>query len=265
MRGGLTIVTWLWGDYPSAGLPQLIRRCNDHFPRHSFVILTQPGRTDALRALVERTLPESFRVHVFEIDLGTLWLTADPAKKSLVSISFPPCYVRLWLWSHEFATLLRKHDLSRRVLQLDMDAVPVADCTDLVAAPAIQNEPIVLMNGLDRIRKTPGFSRYSGAQLLLSAGDVPDLWERFSNELARDGRPSNALPGSDQQLISQYLGPGQAVWSDAAGIWRARELPFIPHRRRTELPPGVRMVHFSAHAQPWTIKALASHPWLENV
>jgi hypothetical protein len=260
----LSIVTWLWGDYPIAGLPQLVRRCAECFPAHEFAVLTQPGRTEALRLLVEAELPPLFRVHVFEIALGNLWVMPDPAR-SLVSISFPPCYVRLYLWSQEFATLLRTRGLPTRVLQLDLDSVPVGGCRDMVAAPRVEAEPVVLMDGHCRVTGDAGYSRYSGAQLLISAGDVPDLWERFSREIGARGRPGNTLPGSDQQLISQYLGPGRPVWSAAAGIWRARELPRSGIMRSSKLPEGVRMVHFSAHAQPWTRKAQAVHPWLAHV
>lgn len=271
MWQGLTIATWLWGDYPATGIPDLARRCRQAFPDHEFVVLTQPGSTPRVQAVLEAQLPakqRSWPVNVFEVDLGDLWVLPDPARQSLVSISFPPCYVRLYLWSQEFAALLAKHNLPMRVLQLDLDSVPVDDCTDLVAAPVIQAEPVVLMNGASRIRGGRQWSRYSGAQLLITAGAVPDLWERFTCEVAREGRATNTLPGSDQQIISQYLGPGRPTWSAAAGIWRARELPSsrIGATRSTSwLPPGARMVHFSAHAQPWTPKAKQAHPWLEHV
>jgi hypothetical protein len=273
LKPELTIAVWCWGSYPTVGLPQLVERCARHFPPHVFVILTEPGKRDHIHGMLmdvsDRLARAEHRpARVLAIAPRVppaMWGIVDPARPRSF-MGFPSCYVRLWAWSRAFAITLRAHGLPERVLQLDADCAPVADCEHLLLG-RYQAEPVVLMSGQcrpDASRWYRTFSTYSGGMMLLTAGGVPDLWADFTAELREHGRPQNRRPGSDQVLISQYLGKGVPTWHHTAGIWRARELP--TYRRGTldssALPDTACLVQFSAGCQPWTDKARRLHPWL---
>jgi hypothetical protein len=269
----LCIVVWCWGAYPTDGLAALMARCARYFPPHAFVVLTEPGRRDYIYDMLltlhmRMASAEHKPARVLAIAPRVpphMWGMVDPARPRVWQ-SFPPCYVRLWAWSRAFAITLRMHELPERVLQLDMDCAPVADCEHLLRG-RYETAPVVLMSGQcrpDASRWHRTFSTYSGGMMLLTPGSVPDLWADFTAELREHGRPQNRRPGSDQVLISQYLGKGVPTWHHTAGIWRARELPV--YRRgtleTTALPDTAALVQFSAGCQPWTDKARRLHPWL---
>lgn len=143
----------------------------------------------------------------------------------------PSCYRRLRIFSADAAATF-----GERIVQLDLDSVITGDLRPLVDRP----EDVVAWS--DPLRP----AQYNGSFLLLTAGARPQVWDRFDPRRSpREARAAGWL-GSDQAWITHCLGPGEARWSRADGVYSYRV-----DRLADRLPEGARIVFAHGREDPW--------------
>lgn len=223
----LTIVCWRWTPAPgyrSAYLPQTVnvlrRMVQRHYPTpHRFLCVTDdPAGLDPA------------------IEIVPLWddfahVPSPHGKKN------PSCYRRLRAFSPDIADVF-----GPRFVSLDLDCVITGDLRPLWERP----EAIVMYG--DTNPKT----HYNGSMLLMTAGARPQVWDRFDPQHSPQLSKNAGCFGSDQGWISYCLGPGEAKWSRADGVYSFRnDIKQNPDR----LPANARIVMFHGNEDPWGIQA----------
>jgi hypothetical protein len=147
----------------------------------------------------------------------------------------PSCYRRLKMYARGAGKMF-----GPRICSIDLDVVIVRDITRLFDL-SVEFK----MYG-DTARGTP----YNGSLQYFRADARPQLWEKF------DPMTSPALGlrlkyiGSDQAWIGACLGPNEAKFTKADGVYSYRnQIQNAPWSGR--LPPDARIVVFHGHADPW--------------
>lgn len=158
----------------------------------------------------------------------------------------PACYRRLKVFSAEAAEII-----GPRFVTIDLDVVITGDLSALWDRP----EDFVMWGDTNPL---PG-SHYNGSMLLMTAGARRQVWDRFDPHTS----PAHALKarcwGSDQGWVSYCLGPGEARWNKADGVYSYRN-----HLQSTgALPPNARVVVFHGAVDPWDARAQAL-PWVRQ-
>jgi hypothetical protein len=158
----------------------------------------------------------------------------------------PSCYRRLKAFSRDAAALL-----GERIFSIDLDVVITGDITPLVDRP----EDFVIWG--DTAPGTP----YNGGMWLLRAGTRPQVWEDFDPVKSPPKGRALGYVGSDQAWIGACLGPHEAKWGTADGVysWRVHI-----KRARYKLPGDARVVHFHGQQDPWSPAVLMVAPWIRK-
>lgn len=187
-----------------------------HYPRpHRFVCVTDdPAGLDA------------------SVTVVPLW--RDHARlRSLHGAGKPSCFRRLKAFSAAAAQWF-----GPRFVSLDLDCVIVADLRPLWDRP----EDFVIWAG--QHPTTP----YNCSMYLLATGARRQVWETFDPVSSPQRAALAGHYGSDQAWISACLGPHEATWTQADGIYSFRN----DLKRKTEtLPSNARVVFFHGHRDPW--------------
>lgn len=222
----LSVVCWKWK--PKAGY------------RSAF----GPETVNTLRAMVVRHYRRPHRFicvtdNAAGLDAGVevLELWDDyAAVPSPCGARQPSCYRRLKAFSRQAAGLF-----GPRFVSLDLDCVITGDLVPLWD----RNEDFVIWG--DTSPRTP----YNGSMFLLRAGARPQVWEEF--DPARSPAKGRALGyfGSDQAWIAACLGPKEARWSQADGVYSYR----LDVKRFGGLPDDARIVMFHGAVDPWSAEA----------
>lgn len=174
-----------------------------------------------------------------------------------LSRGFPQCWMRLDMWSRDAAKRY-----GERFVCMDLDCVVTNQLDPLLD----REEDIVLYRG------TGGQRPYNGSMMLIKAGSRPQVYERL-NQREVD-KATRAYYGSDQAFISYVLGPGEATWSDADGVYKfsyrrfpapmkiskgglSRARRAFPHAkqlrgdpRNPKYPENMRVVFFPGQVKP---------------
>lgn len=210
----LTVITWKWGDrYASAHVNRLQRLVKRFYDReHAFKCVT-----DDPRGIDCETIP----------DFGDFVGLGSPHGPA-----FPACYRRLRLFHPDAAQWF-----GERFVSLDLDWTIHADLSPLWDRP----EPFVALR--DPLYGHLG--QYCGAMVMLTAGAVPGVWERFRPDGGPRVARARGFRGSDQAWIS-YAAPGAPTWTTADGVYSYKV------DCRKGLPAGARMVNFHGQSKPWT-------------
>lgn len=158
----------------------------------------------------------------------------------------PSCYRRLRLFHPDAAAWF-----GSRFVSLDLDVVITADLMPLWDRP----EDIVLWGDTNPL---PG-SHYNGSMILKSAGARPFVWTEFDPIASPRLSYQAKCFGSDQGWMSYRLGPGEAKWTTADGVYSYRN-HLAPSGHR--LPPEARVVVFHGHTDPWGAYAQSNCPWV---
>lgn len=164
---------------------------------------------------------------------------------------FPTCYPRLW-WLSRGA-----RQYGDRILHLDADAVVVGELDGLIEYAA--DEPFVGFNPVSRWGTGP---RVAGGIWLAEAGRFDSYWQSFLADPQGkiDDARERGYRGSDQALLSMWLGSKARFWSRGCGIYESAQIRRFPGRGRS-LPPGARVVQFNGPRKPWHMNG-ATMPWL---
>jgi len=156
----------------------------------------------------------------------------------------PSCYRRLKLFDPAIRNIL-----GERFVSLDLDCVLLADLTPLWHRP----EDFVMWG--DTNPKT----HYNGSMVLMTAGARKQVWESFDRRLSPTAAMRAGHFGSDQGWISFCLGPGEARWTKADGVYSYRN-DIAPSGR---LPGDARAVFFHGRHDPWADDVRRTQTWID--
>jgi hypothetical protein len=230
-----TVVTWLWKPKPGYrsqfGADQvntLHRMVKRHYPQpHRFVCVTHEYR--GMDREVEVMKPWD--------DFADVQNPNGPHN--------PSCYRRLRAFHAEIAT-----SFGARFVSLDLDCVVTRDLTPVWD----RAEDFVIWGD------TNPRTHYNGSMFLMSAGARPKVWTDFNPATSPRESYASGCFGSDQGWISKCLGPGQAKWTRADGVYSFRnEL-----MKRPALPADARIVFFHGPGDPWQPHMQHRYPWIKR-
>jgi hypothetical protein len=152
------------------------------------------------------------------------------------------CYNRLWVFSKGAQRLFGK-----RFVCIDLDVVLVNDCTDLFT-----RKDDFIINAYNPAVPGENDQLYNGGMFMMTAGARASVWDRFDPgttpaKLQADPR----VIGSDQAWIRLHLGRNEARWTNADGVYEARQV-------RHSLPWNARLILFAGKRDP----SLYPYPWI---
>lgn len=145
----------------------------------------------------------------------------------------PSCYRRLRLFHPDIASMF-----GPRFVSLDLDLVIVGNLR-----PVWERAEDFVICGDTNPR-----TFYNGSMVLMTAGARRQVWEAFDPKTSPRLAHAAGHFGSDQGWISHCLGPGEAKWSRADGVYSYRNHVQTAGDR---LPADARVVVFHGHVDPW--------------
>jgi hypothetical protein len=215
----LTILTWFWTQPGGRA---------KYTPEHVLVWAD----------MVKRNLAMPHRLAVvtdIAADYNGLEVIAPPGEFEDVRISswsgtLPQCFRRLAMFGPDAGARF-----GERFVSMDLDCVVFGALDPLFDRP----EDFVIYAG------TSGARPYNGSMLMLTAGSRPQVYTDFTPAGAVEA--GKKYLGSDQAWISFKLGPGEATWGRADGVyWRSRQ----PRPMDQGLP---RLLFFPGNVKPWEV------------
>jgi len=145
----------------------------------------------------------------------------------------PSCYRRLRAFAPDAGAVF-----GPRFVSLDLDCVITGDLSP------IWNRPEEFVIWGDTAPRT----RYNGSMFLLTAGARSRVWTAFDPRTSPRAAMRAGNFGSDQAWLSYCLGPGEARWTKADGVYSYRN-EIAP--RGGILPRDARIVFFHGKYDPW--------------
>lgn len=223
MSHELTFICWRWkppAGYRSQFGPETVRVLRNMIRRHyshphRFVCVTDtPGDIDA------------------DIETMPLWkefgdIPSPHGPKN------PSCYRRLKMFSPEAGAMF-----GPRFVSMDLDTVIVSDLSPLVD----RTEEFICWGDTNRT------THYNGSFMLMTAGSRTKVWETFDPAKSPKLAMRAGFFGSDQGWISYCLGPKEAKWSKADGVYSYRN----DLQRSSTLPANARITFWHGREDPWT-------------
>lgn len=157
----------------------------------------------------------------------------------------PSCYRRLKMFSAEAEGMFGK-----RFVSIDLDCVIVNDITPLFD----RDEDIVLWGDTNPL--TP----YNGSLILHTAGTRTKAWTDFNPKTSPALAKAKGFFGSDQAWLGACLGPSEAKWTTADGVYSFRN-----HIKpaRGALPSNARITIWHGQHDPWTASSMCI-PWVKK-
>lgn len=232
----LTFVTFKWQPNPgyrsSYGPAQVLTMRNmiaRHYrPPHRFVCVTDDG------------------AGLDSIETVPLW-TDHASVLSPHGLHNPSCYRRLKLFAPDAGRIF-----GDRLVAIDLDMIVVDDLEPLFDRP----EDFVIWGQSDY----PKTQWYNGSLWMLRTGTRPQVWTQFNAQSSPLQAARAGKKGSDQGWLSYILGPKEATWSTADGVysWRVHL-----SKLQYTLPVGARVIAFHGHVDPWSYKA-QQHDWVRE-
>lgn len=157
----------------------------------------------------------------------------------------PSCYRRLRMFAHD-----AEATFGERIVSLDLDCVITGDILPLFD----RNEDFVGWS--DPWRP----AQYNGSMTMIRAGSRAKVWELFDLQTSRWNAMAAGCLGSDQGWVSYCLGPGEAQWTRADGVYSYRwdKLVIKP------LPSDARIVFFHGETKPWDYEPQRYLEWVRR-
>lgn len=212
----LKVMTWLWRQTGGRGVfgPQHVNIWADMIRRHCTLDIQLACITDLADGIdptIEIIEPPQFHQGL----QTTKWRGGRPS-----------CYRRISLWAPDAADWIG----AERFVSMDLDVV-ISRNIDRIWS---RSEDVVLNSPSSLGRRWI----YNGSMLMMTAGARPHVYEEFTPQAADVA--SRQFVGSDQAWLAHTLGPGEAVWSKADGVYRwGREVEKVP------------MLFFPGAINPW--------------
>lgn len=151
---------------------------------------------------------------------------------------YPSCYRRLKLFGEEARDII-----GDRFVVMDLDVVIVRDIDTLFAG----REDFKIWG--DTARGTP----YNGSLWMLKAGARSRVWTSFDPVASPRMSRQLGYIGSDQGWLGACLGPNEAKWGVADGVYSYRN--HIQRTAHRALPQNARIVIFHGAVDPWSPEA----------
>jgi len=151
----------------------------------------------------------------------------------------PSCYRRLKLF-HPDAW----KQFGERVVAMDLDTVITGDLTPLFDRP----EDFVIWGQTD----FPKTQWYNGSLWMLRTGTRTKVWSEFQPNVSPRMAMMAGKKGSDQGWFSYILGPKEAIWTTADGVYSYR---VHLSKMNWQLPENAKFVAFHGATDPWSYKA----------
>lgn len=230
------VVTWRWtppAGYRSTFPPETVnvmrRSVARNYPRpHRFVCVTDD--------------PEGIDP---EVEIVAPWDDfADIPSPS--GGKNPSCYRRLRMFHPEIGSVF-----GRRFVSLDLDMVITGDLQPVWDRP----EDIVLYGD------TNPRTFFNGSMILMTAGARPQVWETFDPIESPKASKAAGHHGSDQGWLSYCLGPSEAKWTKADGVYSYRN--DLAPNGASILPPNAKIVVFHGNVDPWSPSGQRL-PWVQE-
>lgn len=201
-----------------------------------------PETVNALKQMVTRHYPHPFRFMCVTDDPVGIGPDVEivPAFNDYADLPSPhgeknpSCYRRLRMFHPEIGAVF-----GERFVSLDLDMVITGDLTPLWHRP----DDLVLWGDTN---PQPG-SHYNGSMLLMTAGCRPFVWTDFDPIVSPRRAIAAKCWGSDQGWLSFRLGPGEAKWTKADGVYSFRN----DLQGRSDLPMNAKVVSFHGSQDPW--------------
>lgn len=152
----------------------------------------------------------------------------------------PNCFRRLSMFRRDAAKLF-----GERFVCMDLDVIVGGPLDPLFD----RKEDLVLFNGTDASRP------YNGSMMLITAGCRPQVYEDF-NQAAAD-ESGDLFFGSDQAWLCHKLGPNEATWGEADGVWF-----YGDHYRRQMRKADPKVLFFPGKWKPWHLSPI--FPWMRE-
>jgi hypothetical protein len=234
MSEPLTFVSWRWTPkhgYRSTFAPETVYSLREmirrHYARpHRFVCVTdQPEKLKGI---------ETIKMWPDLCDLP-----------SPIGHTYPSCYRRLKVFAPEAGSVF-----GERLVSIDLDTVIVGDMVPLFDRP----EDFVIWGESDFPRTTP----YCGSLWMLKTGTRPQVWTEFDRKSSPKRAWQAGCRGSDQGWISFILGPHEATWTRADGVYSYRKHIAT---NNNHLPQDARVVAFHGKVDPWQYRT-QQIPWV---
>lgn len=199
-----------------------------------------PLCVNALRDAIGRHYPRPFRFVCVTNDREGLDREIDvvPDREDFANVpsphggNNPSCYRRLRVFAPDAGITF-----GERLVSIDLDCVitgnllPLFDrCEDFV----VWRDP---MNA----------GGYCGSMFMLTAGARSRVWSEFKPATSPREAMAAGCRGSDQGWLRHVLGPGEATWSRADGVYSYRV-----DVRKKPLPDDARITFFHGREDPWS-------------
>lgn len=233
----LTFVCWRWRPQPgyrSTFAPETVTALRDmiarHYARpHRFLCITDD------QASIDRG-----------IETMPLW-SDHAAVPNPNGPHNPSCYRRLKVFAPGAREIF-----GEQLVSIDLDTVIVDDITPLFDRP----EDFVIWGQSDY----PRAQWYNGSLWMLRTGTRDRVWTEFDPAVSPKLAARAGKKGSDQGWFSYILGPHEATWSTAEGVYSHR-VHIAP--KGDVLPANARIVFWHGKLDPWSYRA--QHiPWVRK-
>lgn len=152
------------------------------------------------------------------------------------------CWVRLKAFAPEMAQII-----GPRFVWMDLDCVITGNMDPLLARPEL------FVAWKDVHPSTP----YCGSMMMMDAGARAKVWTEFHADPERAMRLAKPFIGTDQAWISACLGPREATWGPADGVYN-----FRAEVKQASLPRNARIVFFTGKHDPSMPELQRQHPWI---
>lgn len=214
----ITVVSWLWAqpEGRTTYRPEHVWLWADMVSRN----LVMPHRLACVTT--ETDLPPS----VERIDPPGEFEDVQPKW----GVRKPNCFRRLVMFKRNAAKTF-----GRRFVSMDLDVVIGGQLDPLFD----RREDLVLYKGTAPARP------YNGSMMLIKAGCRPQVYDDFDQ--AGADASGEAFHGSDQAWLAHKLGPNEAVWTEADGIYHWVEYLKAVKRCRP------KVLFFPGKTKPWTM------------
>ena len=208
-----------------------------------------PNTVNVLRRMVKRWYSDPHRFFCVTDDPKGLDAEVEviPAWNDFANVPSPSggrnpsCYRRLRAFKPDIGDVF-----GPRFVSLDLDIVITGDLRPLWN----RTEDFIIWGD------TNPRTFYNGSMFLMNAGARPQVWERFDPKTSPRLSRSHGHHGSDQGWISECLGPNEAKWTDADGVYSFRNhLQGETVNPKRDLPADAKVVVFHGGVDPWTARA----------
>lgn len=224
----ITVVSWLWRQPEGR-----VRYTADHVNLWASMVRRNLAMPHRLVCVTD--MPEGIEQGVEIIAPAGEFEDVEPAWGPRK----PNCYRRLVMFRRDAAKTF-----GRRFVSIDLDCIVGGPLDPLFE----RRDDFVICKGTHPSRP------YNGSMMLIRAGCRPQVYERFDQ--AGADASGTAFHGSDQAWLAHVLGPNEATWDEADGVWHLNR--FLPEAKRAK----PRILFFPGKRKPWELAPI--FPYMRN-